>query len=78
MVYDVCVLTSIFHKDFMGIYETQYCRQTNAQVNKYSTYSIINITVLVTPGIIVQIIKRRLLAFFRNSSIELHDTLVKI
>lgn len=66
MLYGVSVLTSFFPikilREFTKLIIV-FCRKTNAQINKYSTDSIINIMVLVTPGIILQIIKLCFLAF---------------
>lgn len=66
MLYGVSVLTSFFSikilREFTKLIIV-FCRKTNAQINNYSTDSIINIMVLVTPGIILQIIKLCFLAF---------------
>lgn len=56
MLYGGCVLTSFFYKKILWEFTKLiivFCKQTNTQINKYSTYSIINIAVLEIHGIIV-------------------------
>lgn len=56
MLYGVSVLTSFFSikilREFTKLIIV-FCRKTNAQINNYSTDSIINIMVFGDPGIIL-------------------------
>lgn len=57
MLYGGCVLTSFFYKKILWEFTKLiivFCKQTNTQINKYSTYSIINIAVLEIHGIFFQ------------------------